>query len=120
MAVQFKARAKRREPGVMNRTEASYADHLERRKLAGEIIDYKFEPMKFRLADLTFYTPDFRVIMADASIEFHEVKGSWKAPHQDDAKVKIKVAAETFWEYTFRSAEVIPKNRGGGWKITTF
>jgi hypothetical protein len=48
--------------------------------------------MKFRLADATFYTPDFMVMFANGSIEAHEVKGFW----QDDSRVKIKVAADMF------------------------
>jgi hypothetical protein len=48
--------------------------------------------MKFRLADNTFYTPDFMVVMADGLLEAHEVKGFW----EDDARVKIKVAASLF------------------------
>jgi hypothetical protein len=104
----------------MNATEVRYADHLNVQKLAGDVVEFSYEPCKFRLADNTFYTPDFMVINNNMEIEFHEVKGSWKAPHQDDAKVKIKVAAEMFWQFTFLSAEVVPKNRGGGWKITTF
>ena len=119
--MRFKAKSRpRRQPGVMNSTEARYAEYLGSQKLAGDVFDFSFEPCKFRLADNTFYTPDFMVITSDYGIEFHEVKGSWKAPHQDDAKVKIKVAAETFWQFTFLSAAVVPKKHGGGWKITTF
>jgi hypothetical protein len=62
----------------------------------GEIQAYRFEPIKLRLADRTFYTPDFMVIRDD-QIEFHEVKGFW----EDDARVKIKVAAEMFPEFLF-------------------
>lgn len=74
----------------MNGTERAYADYLWQRQLAGEVLRYDFEAEKLRLADNTFYTPDFRVVLADLSIEMHEVKGFW----QDDARVKIKVAAQ--------------------------
>ena len=90
---KIKARAGRtamRKPGDMNRLETDYAWRLEMLKRAGEIADYAFEPVKLRLADRTFYTPDFMVIMPDGVIEFHETKGFW----QDDARVKIKGAAE--------------------------
>jgi hypothetical protein len=93
----FRARAQvRPKPGTMNKTEALYAQILEIRKRAGEILDWAFEPEKFRLADKTFYTPDFRVIMPDFTVEFHEVKAKWSNGQvgRDDAKVKIKVAAE--------------------------
>lgn len=119
--MKLKARARtRRIPGQMNRTEQAYFDHLSLLKAAGQIDWFAFEPVKFRLADMTYYTPDFMVILPCGAIEYHEVKGSWKAPHQDDAKVKIKVAAELHWWATFKSAEVVPKKSGGGWKITTF
>jgi len=83
-------------PGQMNKTEAAYADYLQKRLLAGKIISYRFEALKFRLADRTFYTPDF-IVTYQHQIECHEVKGFW----QDDARVKIKVAAEMFPEFAF-------------------
>ena len=78
--------------GEMNKSEANYAKHLELRKQAGEILWLKFEGLKFRLADNTFYTPDFAVMRADGVLEMHEFKGRW----MDDARVKIKVAAELY------------------------
>jgi hypothetical protein len=76
----------------MNRTEAAYARELELRKTAGEVAWWEFEGLKFRLADNTFYTPDFAVLMTNGELQMHEVKGFWT----DDARVKIKVAAERF------------------------
>lgn len=83
----------RHRPGVMNGLETKYHLHLQRLKELKEIDDFKFEAMKFRLADKTFYTPDFAVLKPDGFIEYHEVKGYW----EDDARVKIKVAAEMHW-----------------------
>src|SRR5690242_6034111 len=77
---------------TMNRLEAKYAQELELRRRVGEITWWEFEPLKFRLADNTFYTPDFLVMLPDGQLEAHEVKGFW----QDDARVKIKVSAEHF------------------------
>lgn len=88
-ASSIRGRAARREPGHMNTTETAYAQHLETLRIAGEIQRWDFEPEKLRLAGRTFYEPDFRVVARDGSIEFHEVKGHW----EDDARVKIKVAA---------------------------
>lgn len=117
----IKAKARpRRVPGQMNNTERAYYNLLLQEVKDGTIAWMEFEPVKFRLADNTTYTPDIMLIRPNGEIEFHEVKGSWKAPHQDDSKVKIKVAADKFWWATFRSAEVIPKKAGGGWKIRTF
>lgn len=83
-------------PGVMNKLEQQYQQHLELLKRAGEIIYYRFEAIKFRLADKTFYTPDFMVTKADR-IEFHETKGFIR----EDAIVKLKVVAEMFPEFAF-------------------
>ncbi|RQT08933.1 DUF1064 domain-containing protein [Burkholderia contaminans] len=101
--------------GAMNQTEHRYAGHLEARKRAGEVAWYRFEGVKLRLADNTFYTPDFAVMLADGQLEAHEVKGHW----QDDARVKIKVAAEM---YPFRFIAVKPRaaRDGGGWHQEEF
>lgn len=101
--------------GQMNKTEAAYALHLELLKRAGEIQWYKFEAMKFRLADNTFYTPDFMVMARDDRFEAHEVKGFWT----DDARVKIKVAAEMY-PMCFRAVKAKPKKDGGGWSEEDF
>jgi hypothetical protein len=78
--------------GEMNKTEAAYSAHLEARKQAGEVAWFKFEGIKFRLADNTFYSPDFAVMLADGRLQAHEVKGHW----EEDARVKIKVAASIY------------------------
>jgi len=96
----------------MNKTEAAYADHLKLRQMAGEIITYRFEAFKLRLADNTFYSPDF-VVTCQHQIECHEVKGFWR----DDARVKIKVAAALFPEFAFIAVQYGKKT---GWTIETF
>jgi hypothetical protein len=97
--------------GAMNRTEAKYADALKAQQAAGELLWHRFEGLKLRLADSTFYTPDFAVMRADGQIECHEVKGYW----QDDARVKIKVAAEM---YPFRFIAVTASK--AGWQTEVF
>jgi len=101
--------------GEMNKTEAAYRLHLEMLKAAGEIVWYRFEGVKLRLADGCFYSPDFAVMFSTGVLEMHEVKGFW----QDDARVKIKVAAEM---YPFRFMAVTPraKKNGGGWDREIF
>ena len=74
-----------------NKLETAYGQHLALMKRAGEILDFRYEAMKLRLANKTFYTPDFMVISKDF-IEFHETKG-WM---RDDAAVNLKVAATRF------------------------
>lgn len=97
--------------GKRNKTEEQYEQTLELMKRSGAVLWYRFEGLKLRLADSTFYTPDFAVIASDGVVECHEVKGHW----QDDARVKIKIAAEM---YPFRFMAV--KKRGGGWEYEVF
>jgi hypothetical protein len=101
--------------GQLNKTEQAYQDFLERRKAGGQVLWYRFEGVKLRLADNTFITVDFAVLLADGILEMHDVKGS-KAIYQDDAKVKMKVAAEMY-PFIFRVAYPRPKKDGGGWLI---
>ena len=101
--------------GAMNKTEAAYAASLELRKAAGEVAWYRFEGVKLRLADSTFYTPDFAVMLADGRMQMHEVKGFW----QDDARAKIKIAADMY-PFDFLAVKVAAKRDGGGWSVETF
>lgn len=104
------ARGAKRDRG-MNKTETAYAQSLELLRQVGEVTWFCFEGWKFRLADNTFYTPDFAVMLADGSLEAHEVKGFW----EDDARVKIKVAAELY-PIPF----IAIKKVKGGWEREVF
>lgn len=101
--------------GAMNKTEAAYAQRLELLKSAGEVLWYKFEGIKYRLADNTFYTPDFAVMAKSGELEAHEVKGFWV----DDAKAKIKIAADMY-PIKFIAVKVKAKKDGGGWSVEEF
>lgn len=111
--------------GEMNGLEKRYAAHLELRKTVGEILMYRFEPIKFRLAPSTYYSPDFVLMMPNGAFECHETKGTIKdkvtgrtKPHyEDDSIVKIKMAAEIFTEFTFRMAWF---EKGDDWKFRDF
>jgi len=81
--------------GEMNGMEKRYAAHLETRRLVGEIIGWKFEAIKLKLARATFYNPDFLVLKLDWRIELHETKGKM----EDDAAVKLKLATQMFPEF---------------------
>ena len=94
----------------MNKLEAAYAEHLKLRRRAGEIEWYAFDVLNLRLAPKCFYRPDFMVMRHDAEIEMHEVKGHW----EDDARVKVKVAADKF-PFRFLAVTQRPKKHGGGW-----
>lgn len=99
-------------PRKMNKTEAAYDGHLTCLRREGHVLWHGFECIKLRLADDTFYTPDFAVLVRDLSLEMHEVKGFWR----DDARVKIKVAAETF-PFRFKA---VSKQAGGLWRFEEF
>lgn len=86
------------QPRKMNKTEARYAQILEVKKRSGEILGWEYEPLKLRLADNTYYCPDFLVATREC-IEIHEVKGGFI---RDDAKVKYKVARDKFQWFRFR------------------
>lgn len=98
--------------GAMNKTEAAYAELLEQRRQAGEVLWYRFEGIKLRLADNTFLTVDFAVLAADNVLEMHEVKGFM----QEDANVKLKVAA-SMYPFRFSLIRKRAKKNGGGWDI---
>jgi len=102
----------RHKPGVMNKLEAAYELHLEGEKQAGRVLWYSFEAVTFKLAADCRLTPDFLVLMADGSIECHEVKGFMR----EDALIKLKVAAREF-PITFRLVKQVPAREGGGWDI---
>lgn len=99
----------------MNKLEKEYEHHLECKKIAGQILWYEFEKIKFKLADNTFYTPDFAVMNREGYIEIHEVKGFW----EDDARVKIKVANNLF-PFKFLAIKKAAKKDGGGWAVEEF
>ena len=101
--------------GKMNSTESEYASQLEAHKQRGAILWYKFEGLKLRLADNTFYTPDFAVMDRDGVIECHEVKGHW----MDDARAKIKIAADLY-PFRFYAIKKKTKKDGGGWAVEEF
>ena len=101
-SIKSRGRTQPKRDGSMNRTEAAYARLLETRRLGGEIASWQFQPVKLRLADRTFYEPDFMVVLPDGRLQMHETKagvenkatGIVSPLVEDDAMVKIKVAAE--------------------------
>ena len=101
--------------GQLNKTEQSYANYLSNLQAVRGILWHKFEGIKLRLADNTFYTPDFVVMKPDGTLECHEVKGFW----HDDARVKVKVAASIF-PLKFIAIRALAKSKGGGWAVEEF
>ena len=102
----------RMQAGRENKTESEYGAYLENLKAAGEVLWYKFEPVNIRLAKRTYYRVDYMVLRSDRTIDMVDVKGFWT----DDAKAKIKIAAETLPIFRFVAAY----KKGGGWEHEYF
>lgn len=100
--------------GVMNKTEKAYSQHLERRKMMGNVCTWWFERIKLKVAQGTcWFEPDFMVLLMNGEVELHDVKGSRKVV-QDDALVKAKAIAS---QYPFRMVFVYPvKGSPGAWE----
>lgn len=88
----------------MNGLERKFAGYLDMLVSNGNIVRWDYEAEKLRLADNTFYSPDFRVVENDGKIIFYETKGFWR----DDARVKIKIAA-SLHPYRFTGVKLIKK-----------
>ena len=94
----------------MNKTEAARAASLRLLQLAGEVVDFDFEPVKFRMADKTWYTPDFFIQYPSGLMVAEDVKGRKKDGDryveywEEDAKIKHKTCAELHSWAIFRSA----------------
>lgn len=101
--------------GERNKTESAFEEHLADLQKGGAVLWYRFDAIKLRLADNTFLTVDFSVMRFDGVLEMIDVKGS-KGIFQEDAKVKLKVAAASF-PFVFKIAVPVPKKNGGGWII---
>lgn len=98
-------RALRIKPGERTKVEAEREALLERRKAAGEVLEFWFQPITFRFADRTSYSPDFAVLYPDGRYVLEDVKGAKKEKKEgkptgrviawveEDAKVKMKLAA---------------------------
>jgi hypothetical protein len=97
--------------GTMNKLETAYDAYLWTLYAAGDVLWHKFEGIKLRLADNTFLTVDFAVLPRSGVLEMHECKGFW----QDDARVKIKVAA-SIYPFKFIAVKARAKKNGGGWE----
>lgn len=103
--------------GTMNKTEQAYAELLEEQKAAGLVLDWKFHPMRIRLADNTYYEVDFLVFHADHTLAIHETKGGYTS---DKGQLKIKLVAELMPWFGFYKAVKRAKKDGGGFALEDY
>lgn len=98
-----RARANTKSGDKLNKTEQRYIDEvLWPRHLAGEVKWFSAECVSRRISTTgkrCWYRPDFEVMLADGSIEYHEIKGGRV---EDDARVKFLAAMRVYpmfrWE----------------------
>jgi hypothetical protein len=76
-----------------SKIEREFAQYLETWKRLGTLIWWDYEPVSFRLGAGSRLTPDFMALRPDGAMVVYEVKGSWDAKNQRDARSKIKCAA---------------------------
>lgn len=76
-----------------NKGEAQFDRYLADLKALGRIDDYRFEPIKIRLAGKCFYRIDFVAKRVNGSLVGLEYKGNFI---RDDGAVKMKLAPEIF------------------------
>lgn len=81
----------------MNGLERRWAQRLDALKRAGEIQEWRYQPITLLLGEDCRYTPDFLITNLDGSLALHETKGYM----QEDARVKLHTAATLFPEFTF-------------------
>ncbi len=100
--------------GRMNKLETRFRDEvLQRPDGSGRYAWHDFEPMKFRLADGAWYTPDWMAMDDRGAVTAFEVKGFWR----EAARVRIKVAAD---KYPFRFVAVTKDRKTGEWQYENF
>jgi hypothetical protein len=72
----------------MNRLESKYEAYLRDLQRLGHVEWFAYEPLKLKLADKTYYTPDFIVMRPDGAIEVHDTKGTTSVQRESGARVK--------------------------------
>jgi hypothetical protein len=103
-----------RTPGVPNLTERRFAEHLEIRKLAGEIRSFAYEPEVLRLGPEMTLLMDYRIVELDYTYTYIDVKGRYV---WEDSVIKIKAAAVMYPQHRFMQAKW---TRNSGWKFRIF
>jgi hypothetical protein len=97
-------------PKYKSKWEPQYAEQLEMLRRAGEVLWYRYEGIRLRLADGALFSPDFAVVAKDGALEFHEVKGMWR----EAARVRWKLAKESF-PFVFK---LVTKGKGKTGRFT--
>ena len=89
--------------------EEQYAQRLHLLRCAEEIAEWAYEPMRLRIGDGAWYTPDFVVILPSGEFEIHETKGFMR----EAARVRLQAAATLHPWFQF----FVVRNNGGAWQL---
>lgn len=110
--------------GAMNKTETVFSQFLDIQHKAGLITWWEFQPMTFKLASDCRFTPDF-VTLRDGVFTMIDTKGSKRKKSdgsvtfwaEEDAKIKIRVAARQFPFFRWVICHPLPN---GEWNEVVF
>lgn len=70
----------------------AYGEFLAVRRCAGDVLWFRAQPIELRLADETYYGPNFAVMVASGHLEMHHVVDAAK----NESLTTVKIAAEQF------------------------
>lgn len=102
--------------GYRSKLEVEYAEHLYRLKMFGVIKSYVYEIDKIyytpTLVRPACYTPDFTVLMADGTLEFHETKGYMWAKD----KIRYRCVQDFLNRQSIKIQIYVITKEGGTWK----
>lgn len=105
--------------GEPSKVERDYGSRLESMRMAGELRAIQPQPEAIELGHRCSYTCDWQLVLADGSVEWHEVKGrKGSRPwfRDDGARVKVRVAARLLAQRDSPVAlYVVWPRKGGGW-----
>lgn len=117
--IKAKAKPKPELPkGIDSKYELDYLYVLREREYKGEIQSYYLKPGSLRLGTGSHYEPDFLVIAADGTVEYHEVKG--RTRFATKSLTKIKAAAHAYQCFRFLLCMGEPVKNATGKKVLEF
>jgi len=85
--------------------ELRFAWELERQRLAGLIDEWRYHPLKFRIALNATYEPDF-LSRKGSRFTIFEVKATWKQKGGRDSRTRLQVAAYMYQWFTWKAVLV--------------
>jgi hypothetical protein len=87
-----------------SKLEAEFASVLEQWRSDGRIIEWRYHPLRFRIAHNCSYEPDFATweeLNGFPRTAVYEVKGSWKMKNARDTRTRLLIACALFPYFTW-------------------